>query len=101
AGIEPLDAGSATSLWRPPMARRAGTYAAASDTSSRARTRRWRGVVLAIDRGPCCRSCRRPGAPTGALRSGRLGSKALRDAVGVGLPLRGVYANPEAEARIL
>ena len=41
------------------------------------------------------------GASAGAVRSGRLGSAALRDALGLGVPVRGVHAGEEAHARLL
>ena len=44
---------------------------------------------------------RRPRLPSGAVRPGCLGSAPLRAAMGLGLPLRGVHACQQAEARVL
>ena len=75
----------------------------------RARQRLQRARVEGVDwlwpadetRGKPTLETGRTGAPADAVRSGGLGSPPLRTAVGLGLPLRGLHARAQAQARLL
>ena len=67
----------------------------------RARAGRRRELVLAGPREPRGGHRRRGCAPAGAVRSGRVGSSAVRAALEVGISLRGVHAGAEAKAGLL
>ncbi len=75
--------------------------AAADQTSPRARARRRCRLVLAGRGDVRCRTSARRSPTAGAVRSARVGSPSIRTALGLGLPVRGVHACGEAEARIL
>ena len=72
-------------------------------TAGALRVDRWRRLVLARGRRSARRVARthRRGAPARAVRPGGLGPAPLRAVLGLGLPLRGLHAGAETQARLL
>ena len=91
--------GQAAALRRSAVDGRAGSHASAREAAARPRARRRRGLVLAGGGDP-----RRPPRPTTRCACWRrsirsCGTAAVRDALGLGLSLRGLHAGAQAQAR--
>ena len=102
AGREPVGAGQAAAIRGTPqwIERIPKALARATHRLARASVEGTR-LVLAGRRDARRARSGRPCAAAGAVRPGCLGSQALRIAVGMGLPVRGVHACGQAEARLL
>ena len=85
------------------VGRRPAARAGACQAAAGARARRRHRLVLAGRRRPGVSACagRRPRVAAGAVRSGGVGPPALRALLGLAVPLRGLHAGAQTQARPL